>query len=118
MNIKLAVFDFDGTLMDTKETIVVAKQETMKELGLPVADVKSFVGTIGLSAKLGFQKIYPDLSDEMLDLCVKTYREKFNSLKETIPPVLLLNVKETLKTLKMHDIVCTIGTSRNRKSLL
>ena len=45
-------------------------------------------------------------------------REKFNSLKETIPPVLLLNVKETLKTLKMHDIVCTIGTSRNRKSLL
>ena len=118
MNIKLAVFDFDGTLMDTKETIVVAKQETMKELGLPVADVKSFVGTIGLSAKLGFQKIYPDLSDEMLDLCVKTYREKFNSLKETIPPVLFPNVKETLKTLKMNDIVCTIATSRNRKSLL
>lgn len=45
-------------------------------------------------------------------------REKFNSLKETIPPVLLLNVKETLKTLKMHDIVCTIAISRNMKSLL
>lgn len=118
MDIKLAIFDFDGTLMDTKETIVVAKQETMKELGIPVADVKSCVGTIGLSAKLGFQKIYPDLSDEMLDLCVKTYREKFNSLKETIPPVLFPNVEKTLKNLKMHDIVCTIATSRNRKSLL
>ena len=29
-------------------------------------------------------------------------REKFNSLKETIPPVLLLNVKETLLELAVR----------------
>ena len=38
MNIKLAIFDFDGTIMDTRKAIVLAKQETMRQMGLPVAD--------------------------------------------------------------------------------
>ena len=31
MNIKLIIFDFDGTIMDTKKTIVVSKQETLRQ---------------------------------------------------------------------------------------
>ena len=31
MNINIVIFDFDGTIADTKKTIVVAKQETMKK---------------------------------------------------------------------------------------
>ena len=38
MKIKLAVFDFDGTIMDTRKPIVFAKQETMRIMDLPVAD--------------------------------------------------------------------------------
>lgn len=37
MNIKLIIFDFDGTIMDTKKTIVVSKQETLRQMGLDVA---------------------------------------------------------------------------------
>ena len=32
MDIKLAIFDFDGTLMDTREAIVLAKQATMRQM--------------------------------------------------------------------------------------
>ena len=37
MNIKLIIFDFDGTIMDTKNTIIAAKQETLRQMGVDVA---------------------------------------------------------------------------------
>ena len=35
---RLAIFDFDGTLADTRLNIVLTMRETMRELRLPVAD--------------------------------------------------------------------------------
>ena len=88
MNIKLIIFDFDGTIMDTKKTIVVSKQETLRQMGLDVAEEQACADTIGMSAKIGFQKLCPELSDDMIDLCMKKYREIFDETKKTIPPLL------------------------------
>ena len=55
MNIKLIIFDFDGTIMDTKKTIVVSKQETLRQMGLDVVEEQACADTIGMSAKIGFQ---------------------------------------------------------------
>ena len=117
MNIKLLIFDFDGTIMDTRKTIVIAKQETMRRMGLAIADEQTCAETIGLYAKIGFKNIYPELSDEMLDLCVKNYREIFDDTKEKVPPTLFADMVDTLNKLKDKGIVCTIATSRNGKSL-
>lgn len=117
MKYKLIIFDFDGTLMDTKKTIVIAKQETMRQMGLPVADEKACADTIGLSAKIGFQKLCPELSDEMINLCMEKYRLIFEETKKTVPPVLFPHVLETLDALKEKGIVCTMATSRGRSSL-
>lgn len=117
MDIKLAIFDFDGTLMDTRKPIVYAKQETMRRLGLEVMDEETCASTIGLTAKLGFQKTYPHLSDQMLDKCVESYRNIFEEQKEITPPELFPGVEETLEKLNQRNITCTIATSRNRKSL-
>ena len=38
MSIKLIIFDFDGTLGDTRRNIVVTMQDVMKELSLPLQD--------------------------------------------------------------------------------
>lgn len=117
MDIKLIIFDFDGTIMDTRKTIVLAKQETMRQMGLVVADEQTCAKTIGLSTKIGFQYIYPELTDEMLDLCVQNYRRIFDETKEKVPPTLFADMVDTLTKLKEKGIVCTIATSRNRKSL-
>lgn len=118
MKKQLVIFDFDGTLIDTRQTIVAAKQETMRQLGLPVADEKACADTIGLSSKLGFKKNFPDLSEELLDLCVKHYRDNFERMKELVPPRLFDGVPGTLNALKEKGMVLTIATSRNRRSLL
>ena len=43
--------------MDTKNTIIVAKQETLRQMELEVADEQTCANTIGMSAKIGFQKL-------------------------------------------------------------
>ena len=118
MKIKMVIFDFDGTLADTRKTIVAAKQETMRSEGLEVFDEEKCASTIGLTAKAGFREFYPDLSDDRLDTLVTKYREKFEELRATIPPVLFEGVDTVLAELKKRNIICTIATSRNRKSLI
>ncbi|MCR5431947.1 MAG: HAD family hydrolase [Lachnospiraceae bacterium] len=117
-DIKLIIWDFDGTILDTKKAIVFAKQETMRELGLPVADEQACADTIGLSSRIGFALMYPDLSEEMLEKCVERYRAHFDEAKLSIPPELFPGVIEVLVKLKEKGITQTIATSRNRKSLI
>lgn len=117
MNIKLIIFDFDGTIADTQKTIVLAKQETMKIMGLEVADEETCASTIGLSSKVSFEKLYPQLSEATIDLCVTTYRRIFDEKKKTVPPVVFPGVIETLETIREKGIKMTIATSRNNASL-
>ncbi|HCM91053.1 MAG TPA: phosphoglycolate phosphatase [Lachnospiraceae bacterium] len=117
MDIRMVIFDFDGTIADTRKAIVTAKQETMKSEGLKVFDEEACASTIGLTAKAGFKMFYPDLSDERLGELVVKYRKRFDELKVTMPPVCFEGVKEVLAELGNRDIICTIATSRNKKSL-
>lgn len=117
MDIKLVIFDFDGTIADTRKAIVVAKQKTMEQLGLEVMDEETCASTIGLSAKRGFQATYPDLTEQELDKCVTAYRAIFDEIKEEYPPVLFPELTDTLEWMKEKGIVTTIATSRNNASL-
>ena len=117
MNIRMVIFDFDGTLADTRKAIVTAKQDTMKSEGLEVFDEETCASTIGLTAKAGFKKFYPDLSEEMLNELVVKYRKRFDELRITMPPVCFEGVRDVLAELIKRDIICTIATSRNKKSL-
>ncbi len=116
MNIKLAIFDFDGTIADTRKAIIVAKQETMKKLGLRIASEEECASTIGLSSKSGFQKSYPELSEEILNQCVVIYREFFEEKRLEYPPELFPGIIEVLEALNEKGIICTVATSRNGKS--
>ena len=116
MTIKLAIFDFDGTIADTREAIIVAKQETMRIYGLPVADEAACASTIGYTAKAGFQRLYPDLAGDKLEQCVATYRQLFEEKKKAIPPKLFPGMEATLQALAERGITCTIATARNQVS--
>lgn len=117
MDVKLLIFDFDGTIMDTRRTIVYAKQETMRIMGLEVFDEETCASTIGLSAKIGFEKLYPEMDEKQIDDMVVLYRDIFEKAKETMPPVLFQNVTECLEKLQQKGYELTIATSRNTKSI-
>ncbi len=117
MKLKLAIYDFDGTLADTRKPIVLSKQEAMRMVGLDVADEETCASTIGLSSYDAFRVVFPNESEETVEKCVRAYREAFNRLKTVYPPVLFEGVRESLLNLKDRGVILAVASSRNLKSL-
>ena len=117
MDIRVVIFDFDGTLADTRKAIVVAKQDTMQKAGLEVKDEETCASTIGLTAKAGFRLLYPELAEERIDELVIEYRRRFDKLKVQMPPERFPGVDHVLSVLSERGITSTIATSRNTRSL-
>ena len=115
--IKLIIFDFDGTLGDTRRNIILTLQQTMQALGLEVRDEATCGATIGLRLEDGFRKLYPDLDDTGIATCAGTYRSLFDENKKTLVPALFPGVVETLTELQRRGLTMTIATSRSSRSL-
>jgi len=114
---KLIIFDFDGTLADTRQLIVESMQQTIQALGLTPCTDEQCASMIGLPLKQAFTDLIP-MSDEMGNQCVDTYRRIFsvNNAAYVIP--IFPHVLETLQQLSDKKYTLTIASSRSRQSLL
>ena len=118
METKVIIFDFDGTLCDTRSNIIVAFRATMERLGLEMRDEATCGATIGLTLRDGFKSMYPTLDDVAIDNCVDTYRQIFAERREELMPELFSGVKATLEELHKRGHRMTIASSRLTDSLL
>lgn len=118
METKVIIFDFDGTLCDTRSNIIIAFRATMERLGLEMCDEETCGATIGLTLRDGFKSMYPDFDDAKIDYCVETYREIFAERRKELMPDLFPGVKETLEELHKRGHRMTIATSRLTDSLM
>ena len=116
-NTHIIIFDFDGTLADTRQIIVNTQQQTMRKLHLPVPTEQESMATIGLKLRHCFLAINPSLTEEQADECVTTYQQLFRQNKHLYPPVLFPHVRETLEALKRQGFILTIASSRSSASL-
>ena len=74
---RLIIFDFDGTLGDTRRNIVTTMQMTIRELGLAGRTDNECASKIGLPLDGCFAALYPDESPATIGLCCDTYRRIF-----------------------------------------
>lgn len=116
--IRLIIFDFDGTLGDTRRTIVATMQMTIRELQLPERGEEECAATIGLPLAGCFKALFPDLSDERVTRCAETYRRIFFSNQRNFQPQAFPGVVETLSALKQRGYTLTIASSRSHASLV
>ena len=117
MSIKLIIFDFDGTLGDTRRNIVTTMQMTINELQLPSRTEAECASTIGLPLAECFRTLFSDIQEELIPRCTETYRMIFNENLQKITPEAFPGVVKTLRTLKEHGFALTIASSRSRNSL-
>ena len=115
--IKLIIFDFDGTLGDTRRNIVTTMQMTIRELGLADRTDEACASKIGLPLDGCFEALYPDERRETIQRCSDVYRRIFQENLLTMSPQAFPKVKETLSALKGHGLTLTIASSRWHKSL-
>ncbi|MBO4230997.1 MAG: HAD-IA family hydrolase [Bacteroidales bacterium] len=115
--IKSLIFDFDGTLGDTRANIVLTMTQTLKTMGYQVAGENEISSTMGLPLEEGFRQLVPGISEmETLD-CAKTYRQIFEINRKKLVPKLFPYVRETLGILAEKGFVMTIASSRMSGSL-
>ena len=103
---KLIIFDFDGTLGDTRQLIVETMQQTIEELKLAPRTDEQCASMIGLPLKQAFTDLIP-MTNEMGDKCVDTYRRIFfaNNAAYSIPT--FPHVIETLQELSSKGYTMT-----------
>ena len=117
MSIRLIIFDFDGTLGDTRRNIITTMQMTIEELHLPNRSEEECAATIGLPLAGCFRTLFPDIQEELIPLCAETYRRFFNKNLKAIHPEAFPGVVETLAILHQKGFTLTIASSRSRNSL-
>ena len=113
--IRNLIFDFDGTLADTTEGIVITTQETLRLMGLPVVTAERFRPVIGLSLRDCF-KYGTETPEERLDEATEVFRRIFDSI--AVPRTTLYEgVPETLEALRGRGMRLGIATSRSGRTL-
>ena len=117
MNKGLIIFDFDGTLGDTRRNIVTTMQMTIAELHLPNRSEEECAATIGLPLAECFRTLFPDIQEELISRCTETYRRLFNENLKNIQPETFPGVVETLSVLYQIGFTLTIASSRSHNSL-
>lgn len=110
------LFDFDGTLADTREAIFITMKGTLEKLGRPPqAGIEASL--LGLPLKDIFAKLSGVEDKAFIRECVKTYREDFPGNCAGIVR-LFPGVRETLEILRERGDALAITSSRGRQSLL
>ena len=89
------VFDFDGTLADTRNLIVSTMQQTIAQLGLPAKTELECIKMIGLPLRQSFAQLL-SVDDEQAALCENLYKNLF--VKNYKPGIVVLfpDVEDTL----------------------
>jgi len=114
MPYRLAVFDFDGTIADTRTPITLSANRALVETGFPAradADVQELVG-------LPLERVMETLSgsaEAVEELCA-AYRAAFREIAPGNSP-LYDGVREAIEELRGDGLRLAIATSRSRGSL-
>lgn len=115
----LAVFDLDGTLLDTSRGILAALSDTLAEYGrvdVPDEDLTAFIGPpieVALRELLG-------LRDEALDRAASRFRTRYREkhLKKAAPYTGILPLLEMLTALGIQKAVATYKREEYARNLL
>lgn len=107
MLVRAALFDLDGTLIDSDETVVWCTNELLRRLGKPLISgdkIKILIG-VGLIPLLGN---FIDHPEEYVDEYLKIYSTGFHSRTKVFP-----GAKELLSGLQQKGIKTAIVTNRH-----
>ena len=115
-NTRIIIFDFDGTLGDTKKVILNTMQATIKELGLPPRTEEECQATIGLPLKSVPEALFPEVGIPG-DKYESVYRRLFAGYNEDGAVQLFPHVMETLEELRGQRIMMAIASSRSHATL-
>jgi len=115
-NLKLLVFDWDGTLMDSEARIVACIKASIEDLGLPPRDHDTIKNIIGLGLREAVDTLYPGSDERIHQQLPERYRYHFLTANRT-PSAFFPGALETLRGLHRKGYLMAVATSKGRPGL-
>lgn len=76
-DLKLVIFDLDGTLIDTVSLFIDSISSVFKGMGQPVPSEKRIRSISGLGMQIGLRRIAPNLSEAEAVELIQLYRQEY-----------------------------------------
>jgi phosphoglycolate phosphatase len=112
--IKLIVFDWDGTLMDSEAQIVTCLHAAIAGLGVEPMEDDTVKNVIGLGLREAIDTLVPGRDDYFHRAFVDAYRTHWFQSESS---VLFEGAREVLDTIRESDFLLGVATGKARKGL-
>ncbi|MCR4553964.1 MAG: HAD-IIIA family hydrolase [Succinivibrionaceae bacterium] len=116
-DIKLIIFDVDGTIMDSIGRIIECMQESAQKYQVAIPTPQEVKNIIGITLRHAVEVLFPEQTQEMVDLITDEYRRLYNLWEDERPTALYPGTMETLETLKGRGYKLAIATGKSQRGL-
>ncbi len=113
----LFIFDWDGTLSDSKDLITRTMQQSALDLDLAAPSDEAVHNIIGLGMYEALAQLFPEVEPEQYHLIRQRYSEHYLSGDLAQPTALFPSVMETLTRLREEGHLLTVATGKSRQGL-
>ncbi len=112
----LLIFDFDGTVADSKHGIEKTVNRTLELNGFAKAPEKQVHSLIGLPLEEYFPRLLPHASGSQIEKLISDYREEYKKIAVESTS-LFPEMKQVLEELRERGAVLAVATSKRKASL-
>lgn len=119
--LKLAIFDVDGTLIDSQAIILASMAEAHDAAGIPMPERADVLSIVGLSLPQAFATLHPELDAGQMERLSSTYKHAFGRIRaegraESATPF-YPGAMEALERLDRDGWLLGIATGKARRGL-
>ena len=121
-DLRLVIFDVDGTLVDSQAEIMAAMACAFTSQGMPMLDRPTILSIVGLSLHEAFAKLCPQVDGAKRAILVQAYKDAFNDLRgpdgnaELSP--MFAGAREALLTLHAQpEMLLAVATGKSKRGL-
>ncbi len=115
-DLRLVVFDVDGTLVDSQHDIVASMRAAFEVLGRPAPDRETMLSVVGLSLPQAMAILAPGLTEAELTGLVEGYRASWGGGRAASP--LFPGALAVLDALAAQDeLLLAVATGKSRRGL-
>ena len=114
-NFDLIVFDWDGTLADSANSIVFSIQSAARDLGMAEPSNEEARYVIGLGLSEAIEHLFPNFTSQKLSLLSERYRYHYLAQHKKIS--LYKGISEIIRNLHAENFLLAVATGKSRAGL-